>query len=74
MANDPEGALICAEDMLRIAPDHASLWQQVALLNQKLDRFSAALRCFDRFLALMPDGEAAREARAIAESLRGRLN
>jgi regulator of sirC expression with transglutaminase-like and TPR domain len=74
MANDPEGALTCAEDMLRIAPDHASLWQQVALLNQKLDRIAAALRCFDRFLALVPDGEAAREARAVADALRGRLN
>ena len=74
MANDPDGALTCAEDMLRIAPDHASLWQQVALLNQKLDRIAAALRCFDRFLALVPEGEAAREARAIAGSLRGRLN
>jgi len=74
MANDPDGALICAEDMLRIAPDHASLWQQVALLNQKIDRIAAALRCFDRFLALVPDGEAANEARAIAKTLRGRLN
>ena len=74
MANDPEGALTCAEDMLRIAPDHASLWQQVALLNQKLDRIAAALRCYDRFLALVPDGEAAREAREIAVALRGRLN
>jgi hypothetical protein len=60
--------------MLRIAPDHASLWQQAALLNQKLDRISAALRCFDRFLAIVPDGEAAREARAIVGTLRGRLN
>jgi regulator of sirC expression with transglutaminase-like and TPR domain len=74
VANDPDGALVCAEDMLRIAPDHASLWQQVALLNQKLDRIGAALRCFDRFLALVPEGEAAREARAIVETLRGKLN
>jgi regulator of sirC expression with transglutaminase-like and TPR domain len=73
-ANDADGALVCAEDMLRIAPDHASLWQQVALLNQKLDRIGAALRCFDRFIALVPEGDAAREARAIAETLRARLN
>jgi regulator of sirC expression with transglutaminase-like and TPR domain len=74
MANDAEGALLCAEDMLRIAPDHASLWQQVALMNQKLDRIAAALRCFDRFLALVPEGDAAREARVAADALRGRLN
>jgi regulator of sirC expression with transglutaminase-like and TPR domain len=73
-AEDVEGALVCGQDMLRIAPDHASLWQQVALLNQKLDRFAAALRCFDRFLALVPEGEAANEVRAISGSLRGRLN
>jgi hypothetical protein len=60
--------------MLRIASDSASLWQQAALLNQKLDRISAALRCFDRFLALVPEGEAAREARTIVKTLRGRLN
>jgi regulator of sirC expression with transglutaminase-like and TPR domain len=74
MANDPEGALTCAEDMLRIAPDHASLWQQTALLNQRLDRIGAALRSFDRFLSLVPEGDAAREARAIVGNLRGRLN
>jgi regulator of sirC expression with transglutaminase-like and TPR domain len=73
-ANDLEGAVVCAEDMLRIASDSASLWQQAALLNQKLDRISAALRCFDRFLALVPEGEAAREARTIVKTLRGRLN
>lgn len=73
-AGDPEGALLCGEDMLRIAPDHASLWQQVALLNQTLDRIGAALRCFDRFLALVPDGDAAKEARAAVAALRGRLN
>ena len=72
--NDVEGALACGEDMLRIAPDHSGLWQQVAMLNQKLDRIGAALRCFDRFLALVPEGEAAREARAVAGALRGRLN
>jgi len=74
MADNVEGALTCAEDMLRIAPDHPSLWHQTALLNQKLERMAAALKCFDRFLALMPEGEAAREARSIAETLRGRLN
>ncbi|MSP02997.1 MAG: tetratricopeptide repeat protein [Acetobacteraceae bacterium] len=73
-ANDVEGALACGEDMLRVAPDHASLWHQVALLNQKLDRIGAALRCFDRFLALVPEGEVAREARLAAGALRGRLN
>ena len=27
--------------------------EQAAVMNQRLDRVSAALRCFDRFLALV---------------------
>ena len=74
MARQPESALACAEDMLRIAPDHAPLWQQAAMINQGLERIGAALRCHERFLALVPEGEAARQARAAIETLRGRLN
>ena len=74
MARQPESALACAEDMLRIAPDHAQLWQQAAMINQGLERIGAALRCHERFLALVPEGEAARQARAAIETLRGRLN
>ena len=74
MANQPESALACAEDMLRIAPDHAALWQQTAMLNQTLDRISAAVRCHERFLALVPEGDQARQARTAIETLRGRLN
>ena len=74
IADDTAGAVTCAEDMLRIAPDHATLWHQTALMNQKLDRIAAALRCFDRFLVLVPEGEAARAAREAVEALRGRLN
>jgi regulator of sirC expression with transglutaminase-like and TPR domain len=73
-AEDTEGALTCLEDMLRIAPDHASLWQQTGIVNQKLDRIAAAVRCFERFLALLPDGETARDVQALIGSLRGRLN
>ncbi len=72
--NDAAGAVICAEDMLRIAPDHASLWHQTALMNQKLDRIAAAVRCYERFLALVPEGDAARRAREAAAALKGRLN
>lgn len=74
MANETEAALAAAEDMIRIAPDHASLWQQAALMNQRLERIGAAVRCYDRFLTLVPEGEAARQARAALGALRGRLN
>jgi regulator of sirC expression with transglutaminase-like and TPR domain len=67
-------ALACAETMLAIAPQEAVLWHEAAVLNQRLDRVSAALRCFTRFLALTPKGEAAARARAAISRLRARLN
>jgi regulator of sirC expression with transglutaminase-like and TPR domain len=73
-AGDMAGALTCTEDMLRIAPDRAELWRQAAVMNQRLDRVGAALRCFDRFLALVPEGDAATRVRDAMEELRTRLN
>jgi regulator of sirC expression with transglutaminase-like and TPR domain len=73
-AGDLRAALACTEDMLRIAPDQASLWREAALMNQRLDQVSAALRCFERFLVLVPQGEAADRARTVMEELRARLN
>ena len=73
-ANDIEGALGCAEDMLRIDPDAAFLWRDTALMNQRLDRVGAALQCFERFLALVPEGAAAVRVRSLVEDLRSRLN
>jgi len=73
-AGDLPGALTCTEDMLRIAPDHANLWRQAAVMNQRLDRVAAALRCFDRFLDLVPEGDAASRVRGAVDELRSRLN
>ena len=73
-AGDIAGALTCTEDMLRLAPDAASLWREAALLNKHLDRVAAALRCFGRFLDLVPSGESALRARAAMDELRSRLN
>jgi regulator of sirC expression with transglutaminase-like and TPR domain len=73
-SGDINGGLICIEDMLRIAPDNAALWREAALVNQRLDHVAAALRCFDRFLALVPAGEAADRVRAAMDELRARLN
>jgi regulator of sirC expression with transglutaminase-like and TPR domain len=73
-AGDLEGGLSCVEDMLRIAPDHADLWRHAAVMNQRLDRVGAALACYDRFLALVPQGDAASRVRAAAEDLRSRLH
>ncbi len=71
---DLDGALRCTEDMLRVAPDQAELWRQAAMLNQQMDRVSAALRCFERCLKLMPRGDLATRIRSTMDGLRGRLN
>lgn len=73
-AGDLRGALTSVEDMLRIAPDHATLWREAALMHQRLDHVGAALRCFERFLALVPQGDAAKRVRAAMDDLRSRLN
>ena len=73
-AGDLDGALACAEDMLRLAPDQAMLWRETGLMNQRLDRVGAALQCLDRALALEPHGEGAQRLRRVIEELRQRLN
>lgn len=72
--NDLAGALACTEDMLRIAPDSAAIWREAALMNQRLDQVGAALRCYERFLELVPKGDAAARVRSAMDELRGRLN
>lgn len=73
-AGDLAGALACSEDMLRLDPSAAPLWREAGLMNARLDRLTAALACFERFLALVPEGEAAERARQMIEELRQRLN
>ncbi len=71
---DHAGALACTEDMLRIAPDNAPLWREAGMLHQRLEHVAAALKCYSRFLDLVPTGEAATRARATIDDLRARLN
>ncbi|MBM3587036.1 MAG: tetratricopeptide repeat protein [Alphaproteobacteria bacterium] len=71
---DVKAALSATEDMLRLAPDQAALWREAGLMNQRLERIGAALGCLDRFLELVPEGEAAARVRALAGELRQRLN
>jgi len=73
-AKDSERALACLEDMLLIAPDEAALWRECATVNQALDRVAAAVTCLERFLALVPRGQAATRARVAMAELRTRLN
>lgn len=73
-AGDLQGALACIEDMLRLAPDTAMLWRDAAVVNQRLERVAAALRCYARFLEIVPQGDAAMRTRAAMEELRSRLH
>ncbi len=73
-AGDLPGALATTENILRFAPDEAWLWREAAELQRGQDQFSAALRSLERFLALAPDGDTARDARSLMENLRARLN
>ena len=73
-ASDTAGALAATENILRIAPDEAWLWREAAGLQQRLDQVSAAVRSLTKFLALVPDGDAAIEARGLIGELRSRLN
>jgi regulator of sirC expression with transglutaminase-like and TPR domain len=73
-ALDIAGGLACAANMLRIAPEESHLWRETAMLHERLDQVAAALRCYERFLELVPHGEAAARARAAMDELRSRLN
>ena len=73
-AGDLAGALTVAENMLRIAPTHAPLWREAGLMHQRLDHVGAALRCYDRFLTLVPEGDAADRTRTAIQELRQRLH
>ncbi len=64
-AGNLQGALTTVEDMLRIAPDHATLWREAGLMHQRLDHVGAALRCFEQFLTLIPQGELAQRVRTL---------
>ena len=72
-AGELEQALLAMETMIAIAPEQASLWRDVAGLNQRLQRFRAAIDCLERFLLLVPEGEAAKRARARIHDIRTRL-
>ncbi|WP_426955928.1 SirB1 family protein [Muricoccus radiodurans] len=71
---DLAGALACTMDMLRLAPDAAPLWREAALMEARLGLLSAAIATMERFLALVPEGEAAVRARELVDEWRSRLN
>jgi regulator of sirC expression with transglutaminase-like and TPR domain len=73
-SGDLQGGLHCTEDMLLIAPDQAELWRQAGIMNQKLERVAAARDCYQRFLALVPEGPVAHTVRTQLNILKSMLN
>lgn len=73
-AGDLVGAITCAEDMLRAAPDQPVLWRDTGLMHQRNGSLSAALHCLGRALDLTPEGDAAERLRRVIEELRLRIN
>jgi regulator of sirC expression with transglutaminase-like and TPR domain len=73
-AGDLRGALACTDRMLRLAPTAATLWREAALLHERLGEVAAGLAAWEGFVALVPDGKLAREARRTMATLRSRLN
>jgi regulator of sirC expression with transglutaminase-like and TPR domain len=73
-SGDLQGGLHCTEDMLLIAPDQAELWRQAGIMNQKLERVAAARDCYQRYLAIVPEGPVATSVRAQLNILKSMLN
>ncbi|MDE2334789.1 MAG: transglutaminase family protein [Rhodospirillales bacterium] len=74
-AGDLAGAIACAEDMLRAAPDQPLLWRDTGLMHQRAGALGAALRCLGQALDRMPPASpAAGRLRRAIEDLRLRLN
>ena len=73
-AGDVAGAFAALEDMLRIAPDNASLWLEAAVAHRSVGQTAQAIRCFDRYVDLEPEGTEADRARRAAAELRGHLS
>ncbi|MCR0983936.1 SirB1 family protein [Roseomonas populi] len=72
--NELDGALACTADMLRLAPDAAPLWREAAVMNARLGQLGAAIEAMERFLDLVPVGDAAARGREMIDEWRGRLN
>lgn len=70
LAGEVAAALGSLQGMLQIAPDVAANWLNAADLNRHLGRDGEAIRCLERFLALVPGSDAAALARAQLAELR----
>jgi len=73
-AGDLAGAVACASTMLLLAPEAASLWRERAQLQERMGEIGGAMEAWTRFLALVPEGRLADNARAALTRLRATLH
>jgi regulator of sirC expression with transglutaminase-like and TPR domain len=69
-----EHALRVVETMLLLAPDLPELWQEAGLLHGQVGNMRAAIRAFEEFIRLAPEGTARHQAAVVLQQLRAKLN
>lgn len=68
-----EAALRCSEGILALQPEDPLELRDRGLLYRALECYGPALRDLERFVALLPDGEAAESLRPVLADLRRRV-
>jgi regulator of sirC expression with transglutaminase-like and TPR domain len=71
--HDYERALACCDRILMLVPDAPTELRDRALVYERLECFAAAAADFERFVELMPPGEASAAAAARLSDLRRRV-
>jgi regulator of sirC expression with transglutaminase-like and TPR domain len=69
-----ERALRVVETMQLLAPDLATLWQEVGLLHAHLGNLRAAAQAVEEFIRRTPDGAARHQAAVLLQQLKAKLN
>jgi len=77
-AEDYAGALVCVQQMLKIAPDEYRLLLDAGVLYAKIEQPRAAIEALEAYMEAIPkikvyQGEA-RDAQLLLEELKGKLN
>ena len=73
-AQRTEDAVQTVETMLMLAPAHAGLWREAALLNAHIGNLRAAILGLEQVLDLSDDPDRQREAAQLLDELKGRMN
>jgi regulator of sirC expression with transglutaminase-like and TPR domain len=69
-----EAAAEVTRRMLLVAPDEASLWRELGIVQAKLGNLRGAIGALERFTALADDDLARHRAAKLIQELKGKLN